>query len=252
MLNNILCFIVLTAFTFVSCNESDDNKSFTERLESAHKKADFQKHNAVSFDIALYFNGTERMNGTMVLATNSSASRISLKDSSTILVNQDKIFYSPNLKDTSSVRFNAYTWSYFFMMPYKISDSGVVLTENGRLISEGKTFPTQKMSFKKGIGDAPDDWYILYVDSVTNLLNTAAYIVSFGRTAKEAEANPHAISYSSYKEVDGIPIATSWTFWEWNEKGGVTKKIGDATISNVKFLDVKKEYFTAPAGYLSK
>lgn len=136
------------------------------------------------------------------------------------------------------------------MMPYKIGDSGVILNEGKRMISEGKYFLTQKMSFKKGIGDAPDDWYILYVDSSTNLLNTAAYIVTFGRTAKEAEASPHAISYSNYIEVDGVPIAMSWTFSEWNEKDGVTRKIGDATITNVEFKNVAKDFFIAPGDYI--
>jgi hypothetical protein len=45
---------------------------------------------------------------------------------------------------------------------------------------------TEKLTFKSGTGDAPDDWYVVYADKKTNLLETA-YIVTLKAGKEEAE-----------------------------------------------------------------
>ncbi len=36
------------------------------------------------------------------------------------------------------------------------------------------------------------------------------YIVTAGKTKKQAEANPHTIAYEKYKIIENIPISTHW------------------------------------------
>lgn len=43
-----------------------------------------------------------------------------------------------------------------------------------------KDHQTAKLTFEKGIGDAPDDWYVVYTDPENNTMQAAAYIVTFG------------------------------------------------------------------------
>jgi hypothetical protein len=37
---------------------------------------------------------------------------------------------------------------------------------------------TEKLTFKSGTGDAPDDWYVVYADKKTNLLEKHRYAQS--------------------------------------------------------------------------
>ena len=47
--------------------------------------------------------------------------------------------------------------------------------------------------------------------------------------------------------VDGIPVATSWEFYNWSKEEGITgEPIGDATITSLTFSEEKEGMFAAP------
>jgi len=104
------------------------------------------------------------------------------------------------------------------------------------------------MTFEKGIGDTPEDWYIVYKDRNSDLLAAMAYIVTSGeKTVEEAEKDPHVITYEAYTEVGGIPFATQWNFWTWNEAGEMNKLLGSATVSNIEFTEKEGDMFQLTA-----
>ena len=73
------------------------------------------------------------------------------------------------------------------------------------------------------------------------------YIVTFGKTIEKAEAEPHAIVYSDYKTVKGIPLATNWKFYNWTQEKGIEgTPIGEATLSNFKFINLSEDFFNKP------
>ena len=76
------------------------------------------------------------------------------------------------------------------------------------------------------------------------MLEGAAYIVSFGKELKKAEADPHAIKFASFKTVAGVPFAAEWTFHNWTLEEGYTDVLGEAKISNIKFSNTPAELFT--------
>jgi len=221
-----------------------------EQIEKAHKKSTVIENNAVAFDITLNFGGNEVLSGTITLAGNSSKGLIQLKDGSEILYLEDKVYYSDPEKNPRSMRFTAYTWSYFLLFPYKLSDPGTNWGDLEQRELAGKTFDFQKLTFDAGTGDAPDDWYLMYSDPKNHLIEYAAYIVTAGSTQSEAEEDPHAIQYADYKEVDGVPFAHNWTFWEWREQEGLTKELGNAQLSNFRFVGKTEDLFSIKDGYL--
>lgn len=246
----VLVAIIISASSFISCKEK--SKTPIKSIEDAHHKTEFLSHKAVQFDILLKFRGKERLNATITLLTNSSKGLIENKDGSKIYTLQDKVYYSPDIKKVKAVRFDAYTWSYFFLFPYKLSDPGTHWSNFGENKLNNTTYNTQKLSFSEGTGDAPDDWYFVYSDPDSDLINTAAYIVTYGKNVKKAESDPHAIKYENYKKIKGLPIATKWTFWEWNKSSGISNQLGEAKISNIKFLNNTDNLFIAPDHYLEK
>ncbi len=221
-------------------------------IEKAHNRDAFMSREAVSFNVAITFGDTEILKGKMTLLTNSGRGRIDLEDGNTIITNENGVFASPGLAENERVRFNAYTWSYFFAMPYKFADEGTRWGEIEKRNYNKKEYNTRKLTFTDGTGDAPDDWYVVYTDTQTNRLEAAAYIVTLGKTKAEAEADPHAITYENYETVLGVPIATKWRFWEWTSEKGFGKQIGNAEITDVKFVKVSDNLFEASEAFLEK
>ena len=183
------------------------------------------------------------------MLTNSSKALIELKDGGKIYTCNDTVKHAPGMEVSAGTRFDAYTWSYFFLLPYKLTDPGTHWAEhNGGGHNQG-SFEAGMLRFDEGIGDTPKDWYVVYADKATGRLNTAAYIVTAGASVDEAEADPHAIVYDQYKLVNGIPVATEWSFYSWTEAEGLGQKLGRGTVSNIEFIDVHPERMDAPEGY---
>ncbi|WP_299609250.1 DUF6503 family protein [uncultured Aquimarina sp.] len=221
---------------------------FIKSIEKAHKKEKFLKHKAISFDIKILFNGKEHLEGKITMLTNSSKIRIDKKDNSTLVYDGEKVFLYPADANDQGARFDMFTWTYFFGFPYKFSDPGTKweMQEDRKL--GDKTHSTAKLTFEDGIGDAPDDWYVIYADPDAKLLQAAAYIVTFGSDGdiSKAEADPHAIQYKDFKPVDGILFATAWEFYGWTAEKGMTDKLGEATISNITFIEDEGNLFDDP------
>ncbi len=157
---------------------------------------------------------------------------------------------SPASAATPRARFHALTWAYFLALPYKLDDPGTVLEELGEGRMGDRQYPIAQLSFAPGVGDAPDDWYVLYRDPSTSRLEAAAYIVTYGQdpsavTAKDA----HAIRYEDFEDVEGVPVARHWTFHNWSRAEGPGEPlIGEARLARVRFVDAPAGAFVAPEG----
>ncbi len=217
--------------------------AFTSLIESAHYKTDFLKEEVVSCDLEISFGGNIILDGTLTQLTNGTKIRIDNKlDSSKIIFNNKEAFISPSEVEDPRARFHIFTWSYFFSLPFKLNDPGTKRSNSLKKKWGNSMLDTQRLTFEEGIGDAPKDWYILYKNS-SNLLDGAAYIVSYGKDIREAEKEPHAIKYNNFKKIKGIPIATNWTFHMWNDTIGYGKQIGEVKLKNIKFLKNTSELF---------
>ena len=241
-----LAALLFLLLSILGCQKSEKQRqdlSFVQKVEKAHNKEKFNQKEVIQFDLQLSFGGQERINGKVTLQTNSSKGKITFADGNTIIYNGRKVYYSHALSP-KTVRFDAYTWSYFFLFPFKLSDSGTKWESYTNIEKNAEKFNTEKLTFEPKTGDAPDDWYIVYSVLDSNLIQKVAYIVTSKGTKEEAEKDPHAIQYSNYEEVNGIPIATRWQFWGWDKKDGLTEQLGEASISNLKFLKDDPSLFT--------
>ena len=211
------------------------SKDLVESIEIAHGEKLFRKNEAIQFDLNLTFGGKERFNGT--LFTRTDGSEVKMVDSAGVKYwDGSKVRLIPSDTNMKKARFDLLTWSYFFLAPYKLNDPGTNHAYLGDMPLGEASFPANKLTFNQGVGDTPDDWYVVYKDSNSDLLAAMAYIVTSGDTkVEEAEKDPHVITYEAYVEVGGIPFATQWNFWTWNKEGEMKKLLGSATISNIKF-----------------
>lgn len=209
-------------------------------MNEAHHVEDFKDKEVIAFDIELFFGGNKRLDGTVYAKTNSTGVRIERADGATLVYDGEQVYKTPADADWQGARFDIFTWQYFFMAPFKFTDPGTNWEPMADATMDGETYACAKLTFEPGTGDAPDDWYIAYKDQETDRLQGLAYIVTFGgKEQEEAEVEPHGITYHDYETVDGVPIAKTWKFWLWTEEEGMKmdQTIGEATISNVRFVD---------------
>ena len=245
----LLLFVLITSLTLLCCKSFIYKETFVQKTEKAHEAENFFRHQAIQFDIILNFGEKERLSGQMTLLTNSSKGLLVFKNGNKIIYDNNKVYYSPEIKQNKNVRFDAYTWSYFFLFPYKLSDQGTVWKKYENKEKDAQDYISQRLTFKSGTGDAPEDWYVVYANKNNYLIKKAAYIVTANSKKEEAEKNPHAIEYKDYKVFDSVPIATQWRFWEWVAGTGLTKEIGNASLSNIKFITVDSKTFKPEADF---
>lgn len=245
---------IVMCLALQSCGNTEEGStndksvySFVSKIENAHNK-DAWKHAAgFKFHIYLEFRGAKRLAGDIIMETLGSKVRMELDNGITAYFDGTDAWYAPDTASFADARFNIRTWSYFLEAAMKLSDSGSKMVDLGITTLNGKRYYAGKMTFDDGVGDSPDDWYIAYADTGTNRLEVLAYIVTYKKSVKEANKDPHAIVYTMYKDVEGIPIATKWDFYEWREDSGLTNKLGTGRISNMQFTNISDSLFVPPA-----
>lgn len=219
---------------------------FTQSIEQAHKIKSFLSHKVVQYNIELAFGGNPRLNASITQTTDGSKIKIENKNGSTIYFDGTNVYGFPKEANFKGARFDIFTWSYFFALPYKLNDQGTTWGKVKNHKWGESEYSTSKLSFAAEVGDTPDDWYLVYKNPQTALLEGAAYIVSFGKELTKAEANPHAIKYANFTTVEGIPFATQWTFHNWSLEKGYTDLLGEGIIADIKFTDAPLTFFAKP------
>ncbi|MFK7970412.1 MAG: hypothetical protein AB8F95_08600 [Bacteroidia bacterium] len=210
-------------------------QAFTAPISKAHGLEAFQQEEAIAFDIQLFFRGKKRFAGTIISSTSSDRIRMEREDGAALIYDGEKVWLTPDTASWKSARFDIFTWQYFALAPFKLQDPGTYWQELRRLpLFPNTNLQTAKLTFSEDTGDAPDDWYVAYQDSMSRLAGLA-YIVTFSKDQAEAEKAPHAITYHEHQQIGKVQFASAWKFWDWSEEG-LADQLGEAQLSNIQFV----------------
>jgi len=230
--------------TFAKTPPSSD---FAQRIETAHGLAAWQAHKAVRAHIKIEMGGQSVLQGTMLFDTPVGKSRIKLDDGTVMVFDGQDAWVSPSDSPLEGARFHLLTWSYFLAAPMKLRDPGSHLVPLDPMPQAGRELPAAKLTFDAGVGDSPDDWYILYRDPDTQHLVAMAYIVTYGKDKEEAEKEPHAITFDDFETIDGVTFSTRWQFWHWDPQLGTHgQPMGHAQITDIQFVEPAPQDFQKP------
>jgi Family of unknown function (DUF6503) len=135
-------------------------------------------------------------------------------------------------------RFYMWTPFYFFGMPFVFADPGTKQESLGKKDFQGREYDVVKITFPKGAGDTPDDYYVAYVDPATAHLKIVYYVVTYpamrkGRPVSELE--PHAIVFEEWQRIDGLLVPKAAPFYKWNGHDIEGEPLGRLEYSNVHF-----------------
>lgn len=133
---------------------------------------------------------------------------------------------------------------YFYAMPFVLADDGIKYENVKPLEFEGKSYPGIKITYESGIGESPDDEYILYYNSETNTMAWLAYTVTY--FSKEKSKDFHFIQYSDWQMVNTFKLPKVLTWYHSEDNKPTTKR------NELKFSDIKLSEEVMQANVFSK
>lgn len=147
--------------------------------------------------------------------------------------------------------YNARFWSltpyYFVGIPFVLADEGLSLEQLGEQTHEERTYDAVKITFGENVGDAPDDYYIVYIDQETKQVGVTRYIVSYPGYFPDGGHMPEKfMDWTGYQTVGGITLAKGFDTYWWKEEQPA-EHITEISVSQAAFQpDVAHTYFDAP------
>ncbi len=161
----------------------------------------------------------------------------------------EQAWYSP---DTATIPYNTRFWAltpyYFAGMPFLFADEGVNLALEAPAEYEGETYHIVRVTFGDGVGDAPDDFYVLYIDQETYRLAAIRYVVSYpGYFPNGGHTQEKLMTYEGEQKVNGIIFPQKHRTFMWEADGSIGKYVTDITLSDLEFRpETEQSYFEIP------
>ncbi len=135
-------------------------------------------------------------------------------------------------------RFYMNTPFYFFGMPFVFADPGAKQESLGTKKLQNKDYETVRITFAKGTGDSPEDYYVAYIDPQSFQLRMVYYVVTYPRLRKGrpvSQLQPHAILFDQWQTVDGLLIPKVASFHKWNGHEIEGQSLGELKFEHVRF-----------------
>ncbi|MBN4085446.1 hypothetical protein JYT89_03790, partial [Flavobacteriaceae bacterium AH-315-B10] len=145
-------------------------------------------------------------------------------------------------KDTTTYkgnpRFYYNLMFYFYAMPFILADDGIVYKDAEPLSFDGKDYPGILISYDAGVGESPEDEYILYYNPETYKMEWLGYTVTY--FSKEKSKEFHFIKYSEWQTIDGLELPKTLTWYNYENNQPTTKR-NDLEFINVSISKTKPE-----------
>ena len=139
--------------------------------------------------------------------------------------------WSQNWASPYPPRFLALLNFHFLNLPWLAKDPGVELGDagRGRLWDDPLDYLTIKITYGEGVGDTPDDYYILYIHPVTHRLKATEYIVTYSALLPEGveASSPHILVYDEFVRVSGLLVPSHYTIYEGDHSVFATCPVRD-------------------------
>lgn len=154
-------------------------------------------------------------------------------------------------KDTTAYKGNAKFYYnlmfYFYAMPFILADDGIIYEDVEPLVFEDVSYPGIKISYESGIGESPEDEYILYYNSETYEMAWLGYTVTF--FTKEKGKEFHFINYSDWQNINGLKLPKTLTWYNYENNKPTTKR-NDLEFINVSLTKepMQVDIFKKPEG----
>jgi hypothetical protein len=138
-------------------------------------------------------------------------------------------------KDTTRYKGNARFYYnlmfYFYAMPFVLADDGIIYKDVEPLTFEGNEYKGILISYDAGVGESPEDEYVLYYNPETYKMEWLAYTVTY--FSKEKGKEFHLIKYYDWQNVNELllPKIFKWYEFKDNQVGDFQREMNFINVS---------------------
>jgi outer membrane lipoprotein-sorting protein len=159
-------------------------------------------------------------------------------------------FYPASAEIPYNTRFWALTPYYFAGMPFVFADEGVTLSKEADVDYEKSTHHMVRVTFGENVGDAPDDYYVLYINAETYRLAAIRYVVSYPAYFQNGgHSQEKLMTYDGEQTIEGITFPEKHRTYMWEADGSAGAYVTDITLSDIAFKpNTAVSYFEIPEG----
>ncbi len=148
----------------------------------------------------------------------------------------ENVWVYPPSEDADRQRMRYNLMFYFYAFPFVVGDPGVNYDVLPQIELAGKSYNQVKIAYDAGVGDAPNDSYIICSDPETNKMEWLLYTATFGGASKDKYS---LIKYEDWQNYGGVTLPGKLQ-WYTYEDGVVGEPRGSGrTFENVQ---VSTEY----------
>lgn len=157
-------------------------------------------------------------------------------ENQTVGFDGEQVWVYPASENADRQRMRYNLMFYFYAFPFVVGDPGVNYEVMEPMELAGKTYNAVKVSYDNGVGDSPNDSYIICSDPDTNKMHWLLYTATFGGGAKDRYS---LIKYEGWQNFEGVMLPTSLQWYSYAD-GEVGEPRGNATT--FENIQVSKEY----------
>lgn len=215
---------LIVSIGFLSANPSEGSREIITAMIAAHGGMEkWRSAPTVSFeDEFLQAGAPKPMASQVTVEQGRRRAYLDFPDSKARIVWDGKQAWGENWKAPVPPRFLALLNYYFVNLPWLTMDRGIKFSEPGKskLWDDPAEYTTVKMTFGAGVGDTPDDYYILYINPKTHQLKACEYIVTYSSMVppNTKSTPPHILVYEAFETVDGLVVPTRYSIYEKDHK----------------------------------
>lgn len=232
------CFRSLLAAGFLVLLATPAFAQLDRCLEAHGGLAKWRSFAAVEYDLGGFFGKKQQREHQLFdLQTRSG---LITSDKYTLGNSGGEVWIKPGLDALGGTPPRFYMWTpfYFFGMPFVFADPGAKVESLGKKTFRGQEFDAVRITFAKGTGDSPEDYYVAYIDPATAHLKLVYYVVSYPKMRKDrpiSELKPHAIVFDEWQTVDGLRVPKAAPFYNWTGSDIEGEPLGRLEFSAVRF-----------------
>lgn len=147
-------------------------------------------------------------------------------ENQTVGFDGEKVWVYPASENADRQRMRYNLMFYFYAFPFVAGDPGINYEAMDLVRLDGKAYNTVKVTYNSGVGDSPNDSYIICSDPQTNQMQWLMYTATFGGAPRDSY---NLIKYEGWTEMGGVLLPTSLQWYQFVD-GVVGAPRGEANI----------------------
>lgn len=135
-------------------------------------------------------------------------------DEQTVGYDGEKVWVHPATENADRQRMRYNLMFYFYAFPFVVGDPGVNYEALEPVDLQGKTYEAIKVTYDNGVGDSPNDSYIICADPDSHQMEWLMYTATFGGKASERYS---LIKYEGWQNRGGVLLPSTLQWYQYAE-----------------------------------